>query len=138
MLNVLVVEDDLMIADLLCEELAHDGYHVTGIARSVAEAKTASNGQHNDFAIIDLHLANGGIGTDVADDLRDINVFIGIVYSTGNDDLGLSKINGDAVMTKPYSMRDIGRALRIIDELAKIGVTKLPYPRNFKLLVNKL
>jgi len=41
---------------------------------------------------------------------------------------------GDAVMTKPYRLTDVGRGLEIIDELARLGRTRLPLPPNFRLL----
>jgi DNA-binding response OmpR family regulator len=132
--NVLIVEDDFSIADLLQTALEVNGYHVTGIARTVAEAFQAAEHQVPDFAVVDIHLAKGGLGTDVGAYLRQMKN-IGILFSTGNDQAkNLTSLVGDAVMTKPYRLNDVGQGLKIIDELARFGQTQLVFPRNFRLL----
>jgi DNA-binding response OmpR family regulator len=132
--NVLIVEDDFSIADLLQTALEAGGYYVTGIARTVAEALRAAAQHAPDFAVIDVHLAKGGLGTDVGAHLRQMKN-IGILFSTGNDQTkDLTFLVGDAVMTKPYRLADVGRGLKIIDELAQFGHTQLAFPRNFRLL----
>jgi DNA-binding response OmpR family regulator len=135
MMKVLIVEDDLSIADLLHEALEADGYVVSGIARSVSEAKELAEQQEPDFAVIDIRLAHGDLGTEVAANLRR-TTSAGIIFSTGNSN-GLSSLEelGDAVMTKPYRLRDVGRGLKIIDEMARLGHTQIIFPRNFRLLV---
>ncbi len=131
--NVLIVEDDLMIADLLCEAIETDGYHVTGVARNLEEAIIACERNHADFAVIDIHLADRSLGTEVAERLRSIAP-IQVIFSTGNDDETLTTEQGDAVMVKPYRMRDVGGALRIITEMREFGRTEIVFPRNFRLL----
>ena len=63
MVKVLIVEDDLMIADVAYEFLSASGYEVCGIARTVGEAVAFSKAHRPDLALIDLRLARGGIGT---------------------------------------------------------------------------
>jgi DNA-binding response OmpR family regulator len=135
MTAVLIVEDDLSIADLLQHELEAAGYSVSGIARTTREAEDSAEQHEPDFAIVDVRLANGDLGTDVAVNLRRTTK-AGIIFSTGNsNDLSVMTSLGDAVMTKPYRMSDIGRGLKIIDEMARFGYTKLTFPRNFQLLI---
>jgi DNA-binding response OmpR family regulator len=132
--NVLIVEDDFSIADLLHTALEADGYRVTGIARTVAEAVKAAERHAPDFAVVDVYLAKGGLGTEVGAQLRQMKN-IGILFSTGNDRVeNLTLLVGDAVMTKPYQLTDVGRGLEIIHELARFGQTQLVFPRNFRLL----
>ena len=134
MKNVLIVEDDFSIADLLQMALEADGYCVSGIARTVAEAVKAAERHVPDFAVVDVYLAKGDLGTDVGAHLRQMKN-IGILFSTGNDQVkNLSLLVGDAVMTKPYQLADVGRGLEILDELAQFGQTQLVFPRNFRLL----
>jgi DNA-binding response OmpR family regulator len=134
MVSVLIVEDDLLIADMLQEALEADKYLVTGIARTVQEAVLLADRYFPDVAIVDLHLANGDLGTSVAAHLRDTSK-TKILFSTGNSDHVVSlEAYGDAVMTKPYLLRDVGKALAIIDELARHGRTDLAFPRSFRLL----
>lgn len=131
--DVLIVEDDLSIADLLQQALEANGYRVSGIARTVQEAIVAAEEHEPQFAVIDVHLADGGLGTDVGAQLRKTTT-AGILFSTGNDNNNLTSMEGDAVMTKPYRLSDVGRGLKIIGELALSGKTELPHPRNFRLL----
>jgi DNA-binding response OmpR family regulator len=134
MLNVLIVEDDLSIADLLRSALEAEGYCVSGIARTVDEAIGSAAEHEPDFAVIDLRLADGGLGSAVGIHLRN-STSSGILFSTGNSsDISLTRAEGDAMMIKPYRMRDVGRALAIIGQLAQAGETSLVFPRNFRLL----
>jgi DNA-binding response OmpR family regulator len=134
MTSVLIVEDDLSIADLLQEALEADGYDVCAVARTVEAAIEAARGVDLDFAVIDIHLADGGLGTEVGAHLRQ-TTRAGIIFSTGNDNIAnLTTHEGDAVMTKPYRLRDMGRSLKIIDEIAHSGKTGLAFPRSFRLL----
>ena len=134
MVSVLIVEDDLLIADLLQEVLEADDYQVTGIARTVQESVRLADHHCPDIAIIDIHLAKGDLGTSVAAHLRNTTK-TKILFSTGNSDhLASLEALGDAVMTKPYRLSDVGRALTIINQLALYGRTNLAFPKNFRLL----
>jgi CheY-like chemotaxis protein len=83
MLKVLIAEDDLVTADGVEEILVEQGYEVCGIGRTVAEAVELARTHKPDLAVIDLRLADGGLGTDVADELGLLGR-VGILYSTGN------------------------------------------------------
>ena len=134
MKTVLIVEDDLTIADLLQEALENDGYQVTGVARTVRDAIAKAERNPPDFAIIDVRLAQGELGTDVGAHLRRTSD-TKIMYSTGNsNDFRLLQSCGDAVMTKPYSLNDVGKALKIIQQLAQPAEVPTTFPRNFRLL----
>ena len=56
MASVLIVEDDLMIADYLEEILVGGGYSVCGVARTVSDAAKLGNSCHPDLMIVDLRL----------------------------------------------------------------------------------
>lgn len=70
MSDVLVVEDDLLIADLLKAALEADGYNVSGVARTVAEGKESAERHPPNFAVIDIRLADGNLGTELGAYLR--------------------------------------------------------------------
>ena len=61
--KVLIAEDELMIADMIADVLAGNGYDICGITRSVAEAIELGEARRPDLAVIDLHLADGSLGT---------------------------------------------------------------------------
>jgi len=134
MKKVLIVEDDLSIADLLQSSLEMGGFWVIGVAQDVEEALEAARQHKPDFAVVDVHLAKGGLGTEVGACLRRMKN-IGILFSTGNDQVKtLTSLVGDAVMMKPYRLSDVGRGLKIIDEIMRIGQSQLAFPRSFRLL----
>jgi DNA-binding response OmpR family regulator len=102
MLKVMIAEDDLLMADLLEDVLVEAGYEVCGIARTVEEGIELSQAHKPDLAILDLRLANGGLGTDLAARLSRQNR-PGVLYATGNGgQLGLTKADGEACLGKPY------------------------------------
>ena len=80
--KVLIAEDDLLIADMVEEVLVDAGYEVCGIGRTVAEAVALGRRHRPDFAIIDMRLADNGIGTDIVVELGMLGR-IGVLYATG-------------------------------------------------------
>src|SRR5450755_1749685 len=103
MLKVLIAEDDLMIADMAEEILVESGYEVCGIARTVAEAVALGRRHKPDLAVLDMRLAEGGLGTEAAAQLSALGR-LGILYATGNvTDVTLNAAHGDACIVKPYS-----------------------------------
>jgi DNA-binding response OmpR family regulator len=132
--NVLIVEDDVPIAELLREALELNGHHVCEIARTLDEAMEEAERHRPDYAIVDVHLADGSLGTDLARRLHDVQT-VRILFSTGNgDESSLAVQEGDAVMTKPYSMRDVIRGLKIVDQIALHGTAELKFPPNFRIV----
>src|ERR1700737_4235890 len=132
MLKVLIVEDDLMLADFAEEVLVEQGYEVSGIARTVAEAVALARHSRPDLIMLDLRLADGGLGTEVAAQLRPLGR-PGILYVTGN----MSQValtHGDACLAKPYRSVDLLRSLEIVAEIIATGKAQPPFPQGFHLL----
>lgn len=134
MLKVLIAEDDLMIADMAEELLVNDGYEVCGIARTVAEAVALGFRHKPDLAVIDLRLADGELGTQVAAQLGGLDR-LGVLYATGNmAQVILTAANGHACLAKPYRGIDLLRSLKIVSELLATGTAVPPFPRGFMVL----
>jgi DNA-binding response OmpR family regulator len=132
--KVLIVEDDLMIADVASEFLSASGYEVCGIARTVSEAVALSRTHRPDLALIDLRLARGGIGTEIVRQLP-VGERPGILYATGNvSQFVLTKNDGEASISKPYSAEDLVRSLEIVGEIVATGIASTPFPRGFRVL----
>jgi DNA-binding response OmpR family regulator len=132
MLKVLIVEDDLMLADFAEEILVGHGYEVSGIARTVLDAVALAVDSMPDLVILDLRLADGGLGTEVAAQLPP-GGRPGILYVTGN----LSQValtNGDACLAKPYRSVDLLRGLEIVAGIVATGKAQPPFPQGFQLL----
>jgi DNA-binding response OmpR family regulator len=134
MLKVLIAEDDLMIADMTEEFLVESGYEVCGIARTVAEAVALGRRHKPDLAVIDMRLADGGLGTEIAARLSAFGR-LGVLYATGNASHVMENASeGDACIVKPYSSADLVLALEIVADIVATGTASPPFPRGFELL----
>jgi CheY-like chemotaxis protein len=134
LLKVLIAEDDLMIADLAEEILVDKGYEVCGIARTVAEALALAQHHKPDLAVIDLRLADGDLGTEIAAQLLPLGR-LGVLYATGNiSQVVLTTSDGDACLSKPYSSADLLRSLEVVAEIVATGTALPPFPKGFQIL----
>jgi two-component sensor histidine kinase/ActR/RegA family two-component response regulator len=134
MLKVMIAENDLLMADMLEEVLVDGGFAVCGIARTVEEGVELAARHKPDLALLDLRLAAGGLGTEIAARL-DRRGGLGILYATGNaGQIRLTKADGDACLGKPYRPADVVRALEIVEELVRTGRAQPPFPSGFHLL----
>jgi CheY-like chemotaxis protein len=129
-LKVLIAEDDLMIADLVEEILIEHGYEVCGIARTVAEAVVLAQHHKPDLAVLDLRLADGGLGTEIAAQLLPLGR-LGVLYATGNiSQVVPTTADGDACLSKHYHSVDSLRSLEIV----ATGNAVPPFPKSFQVL----
>jgi DNA-binding response OmpR family regulator len=134
MLKVLIAEDDLMIADMSEDVLVERGYEVCGIGRTVAQAVALGRRHLPDLAIIDMRLADGGLGSEVAAQLTDLER-LGILYVTGNvSSVDPGNSRGHGCLAKPYLFADLIRSLEIVAELLDTGRASPPFPGGFKVL----
>ncbi len=134
MSKVLIAEDDLMIADMIEDTLVRNGYEVCGIARTVAHAVALGLRHKPDLAVIDLRLADGGLGTEIVAQLA-LSGRPGVLYATGNiSQIALTTADGDAYIAKPYRSEDLLRGLEIVAEIVATGTARPPFPRTFKVL----
>lgn len=70
--EVLIVEDQVLIAIHLQDLVEEAGYGVSGMAHDAVEALAAAARQRPSFAIMDLRLADGVSGIDVARQLYEL------------------------------------------------------------------
>ena len=134
MVKVLIAEDNLALADMTEEKLVNRGYEVCGIARTVGEAVALGLRHHPDLAIIDLRLAEDGLGTDIVDQLGATGT-LGVLYASGDTaQVILTASDGHACLAKPYEADDLVRSLEIVAELVSTGWAAPPFPRGFQVL----
>lgn len=134
MVKIVIAEDNLMIADMIEESLVEHGYDVCGIARTVGDAIALARDHDPDLILIDLHLADGGLGTEIAAQLMPAKR-PGILYATANiSQVMLTAADGQACLTKPFGPDDLMRGLELVSEIVAHGSADPPYPRGFHLL----
>ena len=132
--RVLVVEDDLMIADMVEETLTTHGYEVCGIARTVVEALALARRYAPSLVVLDLRLADGELGTEIGCQLITSSK-VGILYATANvSQVNLTDADGHAWLTKPYRGIDLIRALEVVEGMVATGIAAVPFPPGFRIL----
>jgi DNA-binding response OmpR family regulator len=132
--KIIIVEDDYMISDMTEQALVQHGYDVCGTARTVDKAVALARLHKPDLILLDLRLAEGGLGTEVAAQLGLVEG-LGILYATGNvSQVSLSSADGHACLVKPYRTKNLLRGLEIVSSLVATGLAPLPFPSGFQLL----
>ena len=134
-LRILIVEDEFLIA-LELESLLQDiGHDVLGIAASSQEAIALSRELSPDLAFVDIHLADGLTGIDVARHLSDQH-HVTVLFMTANAKRIPEDFAGArGVIAKPYTERGVKEALAYItseqeqkkDASGKERVTFIPF-----------
>jgi DNA-binding response OmpR family regulator len=112
-LKVLIAEDDVMIADMLEELLVESGYEVCGIGRTVAESVALARRHKPDLVVIDVRLAEEGLGTDIPAQLGAFDR-PGVLYATANvSTVLLTAAEGHACLTNLFvTPRETRRTLQ--------------------------
>ncbi len=118
-MRVLIVEDQPILALELKALLEGLGVAVTGLARDASEAAAAAASALPDLALVDLHLADGLTGPEVAAHLTRAYGCTVIFVSGTLEDLPGDFANAVAAMAKPFdpltlrAALDLARAVRV-------------------------
>ncbi len=117
---VLVVEDDVMVRDVICDILKGSGFRATGCATG-EEALSLARRSCYDAVIID-HYLPARTGTETTRDLRagcPDSVIIGISGSYHGKDF--RDAGGDLFLHKPVDVIDLVKHLEVLMDLRKKG-----------------
>lgn len=121
--NILIVEDESIVALDLAAGLEKDGYNVVGIGDSVEEALEIFNDNVVDIALLDINIIGDRDGIDAAREILKIRK-IPIIYLTAVTDAAsvnrIKETQPAAFLTKPYSINNV----RIAIDLAMSNFSK--------------
>jgi CheY-like chemotaxis protein len=132
--TVMIAEDDFLIADCLEEVLTEFGYTVCGIAGTAADAIALGRKHHPDLAVLDVRLAGGGRGTEVATALQR-EMPLGVLFATGNTETPfLYDASGQVCIAKPYSTQSMLVALQVVGDLIAGRAPPAKLPRGVQVL----
>jgi two-component system, response regulator PdtaR len=135
MKRVLIAEDDALIAELLEEVIADGGYAVCGVAATSDEALRFAELCNPDLAVVDVQLARGGDGIEVAARLAERRQQIGILFATGNcESVIMRKPPGHACLGKPFMPATLLAALGLVERLVNGSVPSRPLPPGLRLI----
>jgi DNA-directed RNA polymerase specialized sigma24 family protein/ActR/RegA family two-component response regulator len=110
--NILIVEDDAIIAYDLTETVLGMGHKVCGTAATMEEALAAAAVNQPSLALMDLRLAHGGSGITTAQALRETRALPIIFVTAFAEELkqrGLDYLG--PVIKKPFTREQIERAI---------------------------
>ncbi len=114
MRKVLICEDDPLLAADLALIVEEAGHEVCGTFQDAREALSHSVELEPDVAIIDLHLADGDTGADVARRLQGMGIRVVILSGYSNVGAGLGCIP-HTFAPKPVSAEVMGQLLSLVD-----------------------
>jgi CheY-like chemotaxis protein len=109
--NVLIVEDEPLIAMMLEDFLDSLGHKIAGTAETVAEALARAEEGGFDVAIVDVHLKGGQTVWPVADCLSDKGIPF-ILATGGHIEPPPARHAAAPVLSKPYTIDAIEPALK--------------------------
>lgn len=117
-MNILIVEDETLLALELESELEAAGHTVIGQAMSSAEARALADARLPDFAFVDIHLIDGVTGIDVGRHLNENG--IPYVFVSGN----VRRIPDDfagaiGAIEKPYTMNGLQNAVSFVERFVR-------------------
>ncbi|HSK38418.1 MAG TPA: response regulator [Arenibaculum sp.] len=110
--NILIVEDDAIIAYDLSETVLAMGHKVAGTAATMEEALETAARTRPSLALMDLRLAHGGSGITTAQALREHSALPVIFVTAFAEELrrrGLDHLG--PVIRKPFTREQIERAI---------------------------
>lgn len=114
-MKVLIVEDELLVADYIRKILVKNGYTVVDIADTPETVLKALESEP-DVCLLDIHLAENTSGIDVGKLLQQRS--IPFIYLTANNELATIqeaiRTKPEAYLSKPFNERDIVAALELL------------------------
>jgi transcriptional regulator with GAF, ATPase, and Fis domain/AmiR/NasT family two-component response regulator len=128
--NVLIVEDEFIVANDLRFKLLKAGYTVCGIAATVREAKELIEQTKPTWVLLDIFLQDGSMGTDLATYLREKN--IGFIYISANTNQSVLE---KAKATQPYAF--LVKPFRERDLLIMLDIASQKHQNNLQLNIQK-
>lgn len=114
--KILVVEDEMIIADNICDALEELGYQALEPAISYTEAIGRIEEEKPDIAILDIQLSGKKTGIDIAKKIRESYHFPFIFLTSNADSLTLNlakEVMPPAYLIKPFSKEELYTSIEI-------------------------
>lgn len=115
-INVLIVEDEAIVALDLASGLENDGYKIAGIADNAGDALNIFRESSPDIVLMDINIKGDRDGIDTTEELLKIRQ-VPVIYLTAFSDnetvSRVKKIQPAAFLSKPYSIDNVRIAIEL-------------------------
>ncbi len=115
-IKILVVEDEILIADSICDTLESLGYEPLEPAISFTEAIEFIDNNKPDLAILDIQLSGKKTGIDLAESISK-NYKFPFIFLTSNSDVETiseaKKVQPSAYLVKPFSKDELYTSIEV-------------------------
>lgn len=114
--KILVVEDEMIIADNICDTLEDLGYETIEPAINYTEAIKKIEEEKPDIAILDIQLSGRKTGIDIAKKIRDSYNFPFIFLTSNSDTYTVNQakeVMPPAYLVKPFSKDELYTSIEI-------------------------
>lgn len=112
--NILIVEDESIVALDLASGLEHDGYNIAGIADNAEEAQQLFTDNEVDIVLMDVNIIGEKDGIDTAIEILKQKA-VPIIYLTAFTDATtierIKQTHPAAFLSKPYSLTNVRIAI---------------------------
>lgn len=125
-MRILIVEDEALVAMEVASILEDAGHVIADQADDLSSAEAAAASAYPDLALVDIQLAHGDSGIDVAASLRRLG--IPVIFVTGNCPLDRGKGLALACLHKPVSDRALTSTIGVAQAvLSNSPVKEMPH-----------
>ena len=130
--TLMIVEDEVLVATALKDELEDAGYHVLDLTDRHAEAMDVAKACKPDLALVNIRLAGRDDGIKLSEQLKGMGIPV-LLISGQVSRASSAKTVAIASMPKPYSTADMVLAVAYL--LARLqGDASLPMPARLEVL----
>jgi len=106
-LTILVVEDEWLLRQTLCDKLRAAGWSVLEAASGERALAIFRSGVFIDLLITDIRLDGAMTGWELARRGRDINSALPVIYVSGNKPDEAQRVKGGVFFDKPYAIEKL-------------------------------
>jgi len=128
--NILIVEDEFIVANDLRLMLVKAGYTVCGIAASVTDARRLIEKLKPTWVLLDIFLQDGSMGIELASHLTEKN--IGFIYISANTNQSVLEA---AKATQPYGF--LVKPFRERDLLIMLDIAREKHQHNLQFILQR-
>jgi len=116
-IKILVVEDEIIIADNLCDVIEELGYEALEPALNYTEALEFIETEKPDIAILDIQLGGRKTGIDIAKEIIKNYNFPYIFLTSNSDEETIKEVkalNPPAYLVKPFTKEELYASIEIV------------------------